>query len=126
MHPIYSSDVVSCARSIVRDLRPPHWPAEPRWHDLCDLAEKHGGAPLIDAGLDRARRGKCHDGEIILSPALTLDEYREVIPHEITHRLADTDRWANLNAYIAGNRYHRHEFVEQVARLVGKMFAGGM
>lgn len=116
-------DVLYCARQIVRDLVPIWWPDRPSWKDLCLLTDLHGGVPLIDPDLCARRAAKCHDGEIILSPACTLRQYREFIPHELVHRLADTPRWSWLNDDIPGWRYSRHEFVEAVAWQVGRMFA---
>jgi hypothetical protein len=114
-------DVVYCAHVIARDLKPHSWPASPTWDDLIYLTERYGNALLLDDAIDRKRKGKCHDGEIILSDGLSLAEYREVVPHELVHRLADTPRWSWLNHRINGAKYDRHEFLEAVARLVGMM-----
>src|SRR5579872_4688777 len=63
----------------------------------------------------------CWDGEdILLSPYGTPSLYREAIPHELVHRLADTPRWSYLNDCIEGWRYDRAAFVEAVAHKVGK------
>ena len=118
----FRSDVWLCAQEIYRDLAGAK--AQWRFTELIALCEKHGGAPLLDPAMP-VRQFACWDGEdILLSPYGTPSLYREAIPHELVHRLADTPRWSYLNDCIEGWRYDRAAFVEAVAHKVGKMFRG--
>lgn len=117
----FQNDVQFCARAIYTDLT--GGGSYRRFADLCLLCERHGGQPLFDPTLSARQGGECLGGEILLSPFCSLAQYREILPHELVHRLADTPRWVWLNHHIQGFRYDRKQFIEAVAQLVGRMFA---
>lgn len=89
---------------------------------LCNLCERYHHPPLFDLALESRRGGKSCNGEIILSPHCTHEQYLSVIPHELVHALAETPRWEHLNYEIEGWKHNRTEFLEAVASLVGKLF----
>lgn len=115
------SDAFYCALHILDDLLE----GAPRTllRDPLLLCEIHGGRPLIDRTLKPSDSPYCTGEEIVLAPGCTLAQYSETIPHELTHRLADTPRWAWLNDHIQGWKYNREEFIEAVATFVGRVYS---
>lgn len=112
-------DAVSlCAQHILQDLRPQQHPRS--FSDLIYLCEIRGGKPLPDPNMPAWIGGMCYAGEIIISTHCTLDQYREIIPHELVHRLSDMERFEELNYLLPYRSRVRSRFLEAVARSVGK------
>lgn len=110
------------AEHILNDILPTGTPGT--FTGLVYLCEQHGGAPLADPAMPAARGGCCMAGEIILSPYCTLADYQEIIPHELVHRLADEARWEYLNEHTPQPPPDRHEYLEHIATIVGRMARG--
>lgn len=116
----YARDVWACARFIYWDLS--RGKALTAYRELVWLCEKHGGPPLPDPSVSSREGAIYRDGRIHVCTSLELAEYLEAIPHELVHRLADTERWRWLNGIIDGWAYDRYDFREDCARVVGRLF----
>lgn len=115
----FEADVAYCSRRICRELRC----NSDQFSDLRYLCNKHSTKLLPDPNISLREGGKSCEDCILICPCCTLAQYREIIIHELVHRLADTARWEYLNKHIQGWRYNREEFIEAVARTTGKLFA---
>ncbi|HZO87745.1 MAG TPA: hypothetical protein VFB38_05340 [Chthonomonadaceae bacterium] len=113
-----------CAERMVQEitggrLRPEAWY---RWY----LCERHGGPPLLDAGMPRGQVAYWDGEDIVLDACAAITDIAAALPEELTHRLSsrETPRFEWLNSHLKhAHSVGREVFQEMVGQRVAALFS---